>query len=179
MPVPPKPAYVKRLTDEQWRNLPLPERALHVARAQLDLGVREVTSNWGPAIRLYLAVVGLFTPAPWCAAFVTWCLLEAGAVRQKLPKLAASTYYWWLWAKQNGRLHTAPARGMGAVWNGKGGGHIMFVAQVLGNAIRTIEGNTDDKGGREGVKVAERQRFVSSFKSYPRWGFIDLTGLDS
>lgn len=178
MPVPPKPTYVTRISEYEWKNLPFRERFLHVARSQIDLGVKEVTENWSPAIKAYLAVVGIFSPAYWCAAFITWCMIEAGAVRSKLPKLAGSTYFWWLWAKNNGRLSQTPSRGRLGVWNGKNGGHIMAVAEVKGSAIRTIEGNTDDKGSRNGTKVAERHRFIESFSAYPRHGFINIDGLD-
>ena len=94
MPAVPKPSYVTTVSAAEWASLPLPERFLHVARSQV--GVREVTANWSPIIKLYLKVAGVFSPAPWCAAFLTWCLLEAGADRKKLPKFPASTYYWHL-----------------------------------------------------------------------------------
>lgn len=179
MPIPPKPEYVKTVSAEEWRTLPLSERWLHVARSQV--GVREVESNWGPVVRLYLKAAGLFSPAPWCAAFVTWCLVESGAVRSKLPKFAASTYWWWKWATDNKRLHAIPRRGDIGVVNGKSGGHQFAVrASTLGgNLFSTIEGNTNDEGSREGYEVCDRERSVRQYmEKYPRWGFIGVEGLD-
>jgi hypothetical protein len=178
MPIPPKPAYVKTVTDSEWRSLKLGERALHVARSQV--GVRESSENWGPMVRAYLAVAGLFSPAPWCAAFVTWCLLEAGAVRSKLPKLAASTYWWFVWAQSTKRLRSIPRRGDIGVVNGAKGGHEFFVRMATGkDEFSTIEGNTNDEGSREGYEVCDRERSVRGYMmKFVRWGFIDVEGLD-
>jgi len=169
----PKPDYVKTLTDQQWASASLSERALHVASSQMD--VKEVGANWGPMVKIYLAVAGLFTPAPWCASFVTWCLVQAGADRKKLPKFAGSTYYWWQWAKDAHRDNANPKRGRLFVWNDKGGGHIGFVAETLVNgSYRTIEGNTNDDGGREGYKVAGRIRKQLDIIHHVRWTFIEI-----
>lgn len=168
-----KPPYVKTLTDQQWASALLSERALHVAHSQL--GVKESGANWGPMVKLYLAVAGMFSPAPWCASFVTWCLVQSGADRKKLPKFAASTYYWWEWAKNSHRDNPNPSRGRLFVWNEKGGGHIGFVAETLVNgSFRTVEGNTNDNGGREGYKVAERIRKQLDVIGHPRWTYIEI-----
>lgn len=169
----PKPAYVKTLDDQAWRNASLMERALHVAASQV--GVEEVTENWSPAIKAYLAVAGVFSPAAWCAAFVTWCLVEAGADRKKLPKLAASTYYWWEWAKKNALLSGHPKARSIFLWNGAKGGHTGFVSQVEPDdpdRYHTIEGNTDKAGSREGKRVMRRDRRTTEMVYQPRRGFI-------
>jgi len=169
----PRPAYVKTLDDHEWRNASLMERALHVAASQE--GVKEVSTNWSPVIKLYLAVVGLFKPAPWCAAFVTWCLLEAGADRKKLPKFAASTFYWWEWASKNALLLGQPKPRSIFVWNGKDGGHTGFVTGLVQDdpeKFNTLEGNTDVKGSREGTKVMRRVRHRLEMVRYPRHGFF-------
>ena len=171
----PRPAYVKTLDDYAWHNASLMERALHVAASQE--GVKEITPNWSPVIKAYLAVAGVFSPAPWCAAFVTWCLLEAGADRKKLPKLAASTYYWWEWASKNALLLGRPKARSIFVWNGKAGGHTGFVSQVEPNQqdqYTTIEGNTDKAGSREGTKVMRRTRRTLEMVRYPRHGFFAI-----
>lgn len=169
----PKPAFVTTLTDSAWSNASLAERALHVAHSQL--GVKEVGANWGPMVKIYLAVAGVFSPAPWCASFVTWCLVQSGADRKKLPKLAASTYYWWQWAKDRHADNSDHKRGRLFVWNGKAGGHIGFIAETITPSMfRTIEGNTDDHGSREGTKVAERKRTTAQVSSFPRWTFISI-----
>jgi len=178
MSVPQIPPYIKRLTSGEWAALPLPERALHVARAQLDLKVRELSPNWGGMVTVYLRVSGWRSPAPWCAAFVYWCLIEAGADKKKLWPRPASTLSLAQWAKKEGRIRLVPSRGTVFVWNNGRSGHTGFVRAVADAAVGTLEGNTDDAGSREGVKVAERMRLISSFRRYRYWGFINLEGLE-
>lgn len=43
-----------------------------------------------------------------------------------------------------------------------GTGHAGFVEKVTGTTVYTIEGNTNDSGGREGYKVARRKRDVKA-----------------
>jgi hypothetical protein len=178
MPIPPKPEYVHTVSVDEWANLPFPERCLHVARSQV--GVKETSENWGPMVRIYLKVAGWFTPAAWCLAFAFWCALEAGAVRSKLPKNMASSYFVFLWAKKTGRDRYLPKRGMIAVVNGKKGGHGCWVRlSTLGNNLyESIDGNSNDEGSTEGYEVCDRKRTVAWMRTYPRWCFIDMEGLD-
>ena len=167
---------VSYLSDAEYTALPLSERALHVAASLVGKGEIPEGSNWGPFVEALLRRAGLSAPAPWCAAFVYWCLLEAGADSRKLWKHPASTYYLWEWAKRTGRLRqTGAARGELFVWNGPGGGHCGLVISN-GNAFRTIEGNTNDDGSREGYEVARRDRTVLGLSKYPRWGLIEIDG---
>lgn len=170
--IPPKPERVKTLTQAEWAASPLAERALHVARSYV--GERESAANDSKLIRFWLKLSGVLSPAPWCAAFVTACLVEAGADRKKLPRFAASTYYWWAWAKKNGRLREVGARGNVFVWNAKNGGHTGFVRQGGGvnPKFGSLEGNTNDEGSREGYEVCERERWTSEISRHPRWGYI-------
>ncbi|MEN6537369.1 MAG: CHAP domain-containing protein [Bryobacteraceae bacterium] len=178
--VPEKPAFVTTLTDEAWSSLPLSERALHVARSQLRLNVREITRNWGGMVTVYLRLAGWRIPQPWCAAFVYWCLVTAGADRKKLWDRPASTYSLYQWAKAEKRIHDFPKRGRLFVWNGRLGGHTGFVREHVDRheTFSTIEGNTNSAGSREGDRVAERVRSASSIRNHPRFGFIDLGGLE-
>lgn len=173
----PRPTYIgdNTMSAVNWAKGSIMERALAVARSQERNGVREITANWSPAIRLYLRVCGIFVPAAWCAAFVAWCLLEAGADRKKLTKYLASTYFWWKWAVDNKRTVTHPTRGCLFVWNNANGGHIGFVLQTLKNGrFATLEGNTDDRGSREGVKVADRIRSMADLRKNKRWALITI-----
>jgi hypothetical protein len=48
---------------------------------------------------------------------------------------------------------------------GKGQGHTGFVVEVLSNGnLKTIEGNTNDEGSREGYEVCYRTRKQSKSK---------------
>lgn len=168
---------VPYLTDQAYAALPVEVRALHVARSQ-D-GVREATGrNDGEAVAKFLAAAGLRIRAPWCAAYVFWCLRKAGW-KQKGPQHPASTWWWADWAKSSGRLIKDPRkvrRGMLFVWNRNGKGHIGFVLSEpdrLGR-FRTLEGNTNAGGSRDGDGVYERVRTVAQLQKYPIWGFINV-----
>jgi uncharacterized protein (TIGR02594 family) len=180
MPIPPRPSYIADniCTEAIWASSVLSERALFVARSQQKEGVKEIGNNWGPVVKMYLAVAGIGSPAPWCAAFVTWCLLEAGANKKKLPKNPAATYFWWDWSRKTKRTASGPARGLLFVWNGKGGGHIGVIVGNTSAHFVTIEGNTNEAGSREGTAVMDKTRKTSDLVKHPRWGFIDVSELD-
>jgi len=169
---------VSYLTDEAYAALPVEVRALHQARSQ-D-AVREATGkNDGKVVAAFLAAAGLRIRAPWCAAFVFWCLKKAGW-KEKGPEHPASTWWWADWAKRQGRLIKDPRkvrRGMLFVWNRNGKGHIGFVLSEPDSKgrFRTLEGNTNSQGGREGNGVFGRTRTVAELKRYPIWGFIDVS----
>jgi hypothetical protein len=142
-----------------------------------QVGVEENPSNWGPEVKKYLSAAGLNAPAPWCAALLTWALLEAGADRKKLPEKAASTYYWYQWAKENKFLVTRWAgakRAVFGIWNARSGqGHIFVVTKVLSRfRVATIEGNTNKAGSREGRFVMRRERTWGTLLAYLRFGWI-------
>lgn len=180
----PKPDYVRTMSQHVWRNASLAERTVHVLNAVL--GVREVGWNWGARVKEFLAAAGVFVPAPWCAALLTWALREAGADRRKLPKYPASTYFWWAWAKDCGRLQSVYSgdRGDFVVGN-SGSGHIVAIRAVLDNSdgdprdgdfthYSTLEGNTNAQGSREGHQVARRTRTPGWARSYKRHGVIRI-----
>ena len=169
----PKPDYVKTMDAQTWASASLIERAVHVARSQERLKVREITENWGGMVTVYLRVAGLVSPAYWCAAFIYWCLLEAGADKKKLWSNPASTYFMWLWAHKNGRLVTNRVIGRSVgVYNKALGGHTWFFLNDTGD---TIEGNTNVVGSRNGIGVFERNRSLAKMQAYPRYGCIRIT----
>lgn len=49
-------------------------RAEIVDRARLYVGHRETEPNGSPLIRAWLRRCGVSQPAPWCAAFASWCI---------------------------------------------------------------------------------------------------------
>lgn len=177
----PRPAYIgdNIMTAEYWaREASLAERIAAVARSQERAKVKEIRENDGPQVRLYLKVAGVFSPSPWCAAFLDWCAEQAGADPRKLAKFPASTFFLWDWAKKNDLLRD-PATGMKKgdwfVWNNTGGGHCGVVMSKLENgSFSTIEGNTNDKGSREGVMVMQKLRSLAALKGNKRWAIIRI-----
>lgn len=150
-----------------------PERALAWASSQVR--ARERGRNAGPEVDKYLAAAGLSPGYPWCAAFVTWCIKKID--KALMPRNGrAAVFSWAKWAEDNGRLSQEPKRGNLFFWlDRQGFGHIGFVTSVLpGGVFLTIEGNTDEAGSREGVKVARRMRTMAGLKRNHRHGFINL-----
>jgi len=165
-------------TDEQYSAFPAHERAILVAASQV--GVQEVPkgSNWGPAVRTYLKMSGIFGPAFWCAAFVYWCYRVAGVPSKKLPKNPAAVASWIAWAKREGRVHSQPQKRGLFYLRHSGGRHIGFVPSSLVGFFNTIEGNSNSNGSRNGIEVARNERSLTKFRANLEWGFINMEGLD-
>ena len=166
---------------------PIALRAMQ--EAQANEGVTEENgSNWGTYVKIYLAAVGLFSPAPWCQAFVVFRLLDAAAdlklqVPQNMPRTAYTPDFA-NWAKEEGlwlpnrdELHGQVRPGdlcyfyfktLGRV------GHVGFVTGVYHWGVTTVEGNTGRAPGvnRDGGGVWKRNRTWESFGS--KGGFVRL-----
>jgi len=169
-----KPSPVSYLSAEQYWALPLSERAILLAAERV--GVRESGgANRGPWVERFLRSVGLGGGYSWCAAFAHWCLKEAGATR--LPRGAAAVRNWAADAKRTGYLIDEPKRGCLFYWLDKNQlGHIGFVIDVEGSRFRTIEGNTNEVGSREGDGVYRKRRLVQDLDNRYDSGFIDVRG---
>lgn len=144
------------------------DNVLIVAAKEVDVyKVHEVTTNSSPRIDAYLKLAGGAPGMPWCAAFVTWCMNTAGVKLKYLPigSKALSACNYLEWARKLGIAtdnFDLVSRGDMFVWcnSAKWQGHIGFVVEtrkILGlKYIRTIEGNSNDAGAREGVRVQRR-----------------------
>lgn len=142
------------------------DRVLAVARAQ----VGTVESPRGSNRTKFGKWYGLDGLA-WCAMFVSWCFAEAG-----MP-LAASTSKGFSYTPAGAAWFRARKRWAGAKarplpgwvvffdFPGDGEDRISHVGIVVGvradGAILTIEGNTDERGGRTGGKVMAKARVVT------------------
>ncbi|OUL63714.1 CHAP domain-containing protein [Flavobacterium sp. AJR] len=147
----------------------LAQKTLEIAIAQI--GVEEIprNSNSGPEVDIYLRSVGLPKGYAWCMAFIYWCAQKAAlqnGVNNPLKKTAG------VLEQYRSRLHlvvTIPKLGdIFIIDFGKGLGHAGIVEKVVGNIIHTIEGNTNDHGGREGYKVCRRKRDIKTIKAFLR-----------
>lgn len=132
-----------------------------VAESQLGVTESPIGSNWGPQVKEYLASTGINFPAPWCAAFVQWCLNKIG---QK-----GYGAYVPSWDKKSLRVETPKRNDLGLVWfsSMKRYAHIYIVTgRPSLRSVESIEGNTNNGGSREGIGVFKRirpldgQRFV-------------------
>lgn len=148
--------------------------ALQLALTQEGVCEQPKNSNSGPEVNQYLKSVGLKPGNAWCMAFVYWCVEQAakefqiknplvktgGVMRQynecnlrKLPKTSSSI-------KPGDIFIMKFANGFG---------HTGFVVEVGNGIVKTVEGNTNDDGSREGYEVARRERSLSTIH-----GFIQL-----
>lgn len=175
------PSPVRWLTDRQFSNLALPERALQVAASQV--GVTEATGRNDGEVDKYLVAAGMGVGSglPYCAAGVYWCAEQAGADMEKLPPRGkcAAVRNWRAWAGGHWvagwRLVRRPKRGRLFYWLDGGKGHIGFVVRAYPGFFRTIEFNTNGEGSREGDGVRRRTRWTRSLKRHQFSGFIDLS----
>lgn len=145
-----------------------------IARQHLRAQAREVGGqNRGPWVRLYMD--GHDGPSfPWCAGFVSFVVRSAYATMQ-LPPPFELTFSCNLLARsamghdllvdgrsaECGRLLTP-----GSIFLLRSGvnnwTHCGFVTAKRGDVIKTVEGNTNADGTREGYSVCGRQRRLES-----------------
>ena len=169
---------------------PIHEVVLKVARAHLAARPRELRvrgqGNSGPWVRLYMhGREG--DDQPWCAGFACHVIAQAahatGAEKPPIPRQVGVDAL--VRDAEKGKRFL-PGEGMGAnarVARIPGGAlfvvrgeapsdwtHVGIVARVEPEAFSTIEGNTNDKGSREGVEVCTRTR------SYAGKDFILVVG---
>lgn len=127
-----------------------------LAAARSKLGVAE---NPAGSNQVEFATWAGIAGQPWCAAFVSWCLTEGGAM--DVPRFVycptgAAAY------KQSGRFGAVPRLGSVVFFQWPGTDracHVGLVEMVRADSsIVTIEGNTDERGGGSGGKVMRQVR---------------------
>lgn len=136
------------------------KRVIEIAASQV--GVQESPS--GSNRVLYSNWYGLI--GPWCAMFISWCFYQAGMpLPASTSKGFAYTPSGVAWFKAQKRWYTtSPKVGDVVFFDFPGDGvnrvsHVGIVtATNADGSIDTIEGNTDESGGRTGGKVMRRRR---------------------
>ena len=145
--------------------------------AKSYIGQLEKKGNSGfidPVFEIKMKQQGFYTGAPWCAYFVRLVWREAGQDVSLMNGSAWRTALNLQLAEH--KWEAKPIEGALVVWRSfKGGrplstGHIGIVTDVEGTNYSTIEGNTTDKGGREGIMVALRHRHLTKDKFITRDG---------
>jgi hypothetical protein len=102
----------------------------------------------------------------WCAGFTCFCLKQAcNTLKKPLPfKTTFSCDTLAAFAKQSSVFVSITGAGPGSFflvrrtdtdWT-----HTGIVTEVIGDVIKTIEGNTNDEGSREGFEVCARTRGI-------------------
>lgn len=137
-------------------------KLIEVAKSQIGISEQPPGSNDGPQIKQFLASVGIYSPAAWCAAFVVWCHLQA-----KINSIPRTGGVLDLWNKSPDNRTVTPQPGDVMILDyGNGQGHTGIIIEVNGDTLTTIEGNTNDDGSREGYEVARRTRQASKCKGF-------------
>jgi len=151
---------------------PLLQRVLKVAGSQVGVLEEPTGSNRGPQVDEYLRCAGL-EPASgchaWCAAFVYWCFHRAAADLGVANPAVRTAQVLDMWTRAGAagvkRISAVEALAQpslvqpGCVFvlsTGSGNGHTGLVEWADGDRLTTIEGNTNEKGGREGIGVFRR-----------------------
>nr|WP_226905010.1 peptidoglycan-binding protein [Pedobacter schmidteae] len=139
------------------------ENVIKIARK--EIGVREKgCQNCGARIRDYLNCVGIKSPAPYCAAWVSWCFAQAGYPQ---PRTAWSPA---LFPAARVVKAPEPAIVFGIYFPKlKRIAHVGLVARLQGDWIVALEANTNVAGSREGQGVYERLRHKRTIHRYADW----------
>jgi hypothetical protein len=151
-----------------------------VANFKTELGVREVNDNSGKRVMQYQAATTLGgTHFPWCAALDAFVIRETEKqTGVDIPwSFSASCDVLLADAKARGLLRSQPQVGDIFVVRAKtshgysetDGIHTGAVVGVRGPKFDTVEGNTNNDGGREGVAVMAHERDVSPRYAFIRW----------
>ena len=147
---------------------PLLKEVIEVASAEVGVMEDPVGSNGGLKVEEYLGSVGLDEGNPWCAAFVYWCFSRAAAainVKNRLVKTGGVLNHWNSASckkiSSDSAYNNPELVRPGYIFiigHSGGTGHTGFVEKVANGMITTIEGNTNEGGGREGIGVFRRAR---------------------
>lgn len=164
--------YVKKEEKETSPGPSLREKVLQIAeKERLTGGENKETqgSNHGPLVDKYLAYVGLGPGQPWCAAFVAWCIDQAGG---NCPK-TGDTWALEDWGRKEGIWNpkTLPEVGDIFLLYGKNNRptHTGFVTKVCAGYVETIEGNTSPDGSPEGIGIFKRERDIPDIEVIKWW----------
>lgn len=172
--------------DTPWKNrprdmLPLPVAAFAYAKDELEKGVEELTENSSPEIDTYLEAADLSPGLPWCAAFVNWCAEQAASDEEVISPLEEVRFEGYVqsyydFGHANDWIIPASEAQIGDIFllwfdTKERYAHMGFVERVDmdGGTFTTIEGNTNEGGGREGTKIARRRRHISDDVVFLRW----------
>ena len=147
------------------RKLSTINRELILRIAHSQLGVREATGkNDGKEVEAYLGYTGNKKGEPWCASFVSWVYGKGGFIQ---PRTAWSPS---LFPLSRQTLNPKSADIFGIYFaNLKRIAHCGLIANINGNWINTIEGNTNLAGSREGDGVYRKLRHRLQIKSFANW----------
>ena len=157
------------------------------ATGEANKGVREVGKNAGPDVEKYLHCLSMTKGSPWCAAFVSWCVMTSRGLA-KPPKWCSGSAVSLFQMSGKNAIKVTPVDAdfkskvkPGYIWSRaqdataaaaarKGSwcqGHTGIVVAVDATGFHTIEGNTNAAGSREGDGV---------YRKLHKWSDAELIG---
>lgn len=165
------------------------KKVVEFATTQIGIREKPLGSNDGPEVSRYLASVNLNSKKgnfAWCVAFIYFCFEQAAAgLGSSNPMIkTAGVLNHWNRAKEKGIARILakdaianpslikPGQIFVIAIGSKGLGHSGLVTEVLADGrFKTIEGNSNDGGSRDGIGVFERVRKPTEINR----GFVDYS----
>lgn len=148
-----------------------------VLAARGEVGVKETSVNQGPGIAKYWTATeyksGYNERAPWCAAFVCWCVQQSGIFAEADRPKSASCFKGGgleAWARSKApkvilSMHPTKINAGDLVIFSFSHIGIATTASDLNGSFRTVDGNTYAGGSREGNGVWEKSRTLAKVRS--------------
>jgi hypothetical protein len=164
-----------------------PRQPHQIALSQINV-CEQGGPNRGPEVDIYLKAVGLDARKgsyPWCAAFVSWCIIEAVDEHVKMQvnkqgplplpiKISAGVFGIWN-LNPTKRLKKPKVGCLYIIDHGLSKdkksrlGHIGFVTEILDDTYFIgLSGNTNAAGSREGTTVLPKKLKISDI-----FGWVD------
>lgn len=131
------------------------------------VGYEEIKGNQGfknSEFEELMMSYGFVKPKPWCATFVKAVYGEAGINHQFMTAGVVNTMRRYISLSSDNKLHSKPVEGCLAIYrrfeNGvpQIQGHVGIVEKIGKADFMLIEGNSNDRGYREGKKVAYNKK---------------------
>lgn len=131
-------------------------RAKLLQLVKSQVGIHEITENDSPEIRKYLKHVGVYTPAPWCVAWVSYDLDQVGVEN---PRSAYSPNYAQkkdvIWTPKNKKTNPLPGDVETFYYSylGRVGHGAFYLSTDKSGYFWSGEGNANQKLSRTGGMV--------------------------
>lgn len=152
-----------------------PDAVTQTAAGQVGVHEGRDHGEWNNIQRYSDEVPGLewSQGQPWCATFVSWVALRAGAAAIFPRTASCSTGVGWF--KDRKRFSEYPAVGAQVFYGPGGSEHTGVVERYDATSIYTIEGNTNVNGSAEGDGVYRRVRERTAPRVYG-YGYPEYSG---
>jgi hypothetical protein len=152
---------------------------LLIEKYQTKVGVCEDSFNDSPEIREFQrAVDGRASKEPWCMCFMQWgaiCVAKDLGLSRSPVHPSEHCVTVWNNTPEKYRLKS-PKRGAWFVMKNRLGqsGHTGMCEDAGTLSFKTIEGNTNEEGSREGNAIVAKSRLVTGTASMQVLGYIDV-----